>query len=130
MTGTLTSAEKESLAGDLADAHRRVIEAQRQLDRDVAEARQRGLSWSYIGAGLGISKQAAQQRYASVRVGLEDVPLPVDVSVIASSIPDDRADVDVATMPRCSCDRTFTTLRGLTRHRRSAGHPPHTMWEY
>ena len=33
------------------------------LDRFVAEARAAGCSWSQIGAALGVSKQAAQQRF-------------------------------------------------------------------
>src|SRR5919204_1140097 len=33
------------------------------LDRFVAEARAAGSSWSQIGAALGVSKQAAQQRF-------------------------------------------------------------------
>src|SRR5919198_5371454 len=33
------------------------------LDRFVAEARAAGCSWSEIGAVLGVSKQAAQQRF-------------------------------------------------------------------
>lgn len=68
--------ERVAVADDLARAARNAREAQRQLDRDVAEARQRGLSWSQIGDALGVSKQAAQQRYRSTRVSLDDQPLP------------------------------------------------------
>src|SRR3954468_9953157 len=34
------------------------------LDRYVAAARERGRPWSEVGATLGVSKQAAQQRFA------------------------------------------------------------------
>src|SRR5687767_856946 len=36
------------------------------LDHFVEEARQAGCSWSQIGAALGVSKQAAQQRHTTV----------------------------------------------------------------
>ena len=37
------------------------------LDHFVQEARSAGCSWSQIGTALGVSKQAAQQRHATVR---------------------------------------------------------------
>jgi plasmid stability protein len=37
-------------------------------DTAVQSGRQLGLSWSQIGSALGISKQAAQQRYAPARL--------------------------------------------------------------
>lgn len=44
---------------------RRIAEALERLTRGaVEEARQMGLSWSEIGEALGISKQAAHQKYA------------------------------------------------------------------
>src|SRR3954451_19847472 len=39
--------------------------AEELLDRYVAAAREDGRSWSEIGAALGVSKQAAQQRFVS-----------------------------------------------------------------
>src|SRR3954452_8706088 len=42
--------------------------AEELLDRYVAAARQDGRSWSEIGAALGVSKQAAQQRFVSTPV--------------------------------------------------------------
>lgn len=43
---------------------RRTAEALERLTREtVEEGRQFGLSWSEIGAALGISKQAAHQRF-------------------------------------------------------------------
>jgi hypothetical protein len=41
------------------------------MDRFVAGARDTGLSWTVIGDRLGVSKQAARQRYASRIEGLE-----------------------------------------------------------
>jgi hypothetical protein len=35
------------------------------LNRSVREARRAGLSWTQVGEALGISKQAAQQRFAA-----------------------------------------------------------------
>ena len=37
----------------------------RELATLVAKAREAGFSWSQIGAELGVSKQAAQQRYGT-----------------------------------------------------------------
>src|SRR3954471_19402623 len=42
--------------------------AEELLDRYVARAREDGRSWSEIGAALGVSKQAAQQRFVSTPV--------------------------------------------------------------
>jgi len=42
----------------------------------VAQARQQGVSWRDIGAALGMSKQAAQQRFAPLIAGLEASPSP------------------------------------------------------
>src|SRR3954470_5179945 len=50
-------------AVEVADDVRGV--ADELLDRYVAAARDDGRSWSEIGAALGVSKQAAQQRFAS-----------------------------------------------------------------
>lgn len=51
---------------------RRIIAAQRALEasreglaRAVNEAREAGDSWTIIGAALGVSKQAAQQRFGT-----------------------------------------------------------------
>lgn len=40
-----------------------VEEADRRIAENVAQLRFMGASWTEIGAGLGISKQAAQQRF-------------------------------------------------------------------
>lgn len=57
--------------------HRRIIAAAKQLEDAeeglrlaVAEARSGGYSWAMIGAALGTSRQAAQQRFA----GSEEAP--------------------------------------------------------
>src|SRR4051812_24392315 len=52
-----------SAAVDVADDVRDV--AEKLLDRYVAAAREDGRSWSEIGTALGVSKQAAQQRFMS-----------------------------------------------------------------
>lgn len=39
---------------------------ERQVAEAVGEARRAGLSWKRIGASLGISAQAAQQRYGTI----------------------------------------------------------------
>lgn len=57
-------------ASDAADlrrigaALRNVEEAERDLTEAVAAAREQGRSWAMIGMVLGISRQAAQQRFA------------------------------------------------------------------
>jgi hypothetical protein len=53
-------------AVEIADDVRGV--ADELLDRYVATAREDGRSWSEIGAALGVSKQAAQQRFVSTPV--------------------------------------------------------------
>lgn len=40
-------------------------EIDRMTTAIVAEARKAGLTWAEIGTALGVSKQAAQQRYGS-----------------------------------------------------------------
>lgn len=56
----------------LASASRRQQEladlGEQLLDHFVQEARTAGCSWSQIGAALGVSKQAAQQRHSAVRL--------------------------------------------------------------
>lgn len=49
----------------LTAAKRREVAAIRDVERIVAEARVVGVPWSVIADGLGVSKQAAQQRYGS-----------------------------------------------------------------
>jgi len=59
----LTSPELDVL--DWIDAaHRQASAAERTLAAAIARGRQTGHTWTAIGARLGISRQAAQQRYA------------------------------------------------------------------
>lgn len=53
----------------LANARRVVDEANNQLQLEVNEARLEGLTWKQIGEALGISKQAASQRFNRPQVG-------------------------------------------------------------
>lgn len=61
-----------SLAHDLDPAEGKLIRnaieralCEQRIAQDVVDARQAGISWKKIGATLGISAQAAQQRYGS-----------------------------------------------------------------
>lgn len=59
-------AKDENLAGALTQLEdmREIIEAaEAEIKHTVSFARQCGYSWAQIGAALGVSKQAAQQRY-------------------------------------------------------------------
>jgi hypothetical protein len=47
----------------VAGAHEQSTAAQRNLTAAVTRARQTGATWTLIGAQLGISRQAAQQRF-------------------------------------------------------------------
>jgi hypothetical protein len=51
------------------DAFRYIIQAQAQAAEHLHEAavaiRERGMTWEQIGAELGITRQAAQQRYGA-----------------------------------------------------------------
>lgn len=57
-----------------ATPHRRIIAASKALDeaedglrKAVANARAAGYSWAMVGASLGVSRQAAQQRFGRER---------------------------------------------------------------
>ncbi|MGY1709096.1 hypothetical protein ACI8AC_06250 [Geodermatophilus sp. SYSU D00758] len=45
-------------------ASKAVSAAEEELRKAVADARQAGDSWAMVGAALGISRQAAQQRFS------------------------------------------------------------------
>ena len=47
----------------VATAHEQTDAAERTLAAAVTRARQSGASWTAIGAQLGVSRQAAQQRF-------------------------------------------------------------------
>lgn len=65
--------------------------AQRRTDLDseqfgaVLEARLAGVSWARIGAALGVSAQAVQQRYSTISA------TPVDNQSVRAMIEQDRA---------------------------------------
>lgn len=48
---------------DLARLVARRVAVERQIEQAVVTARSEGVPWSLIASGLGVSKQAAQQRY-------------------------------------------------------------------
>lgn len=50
---------------EITAAADRQLAASAALNRTVRDARRAGLSWSQIGAALGTTKQAAQQRFAA-----------------------------------------------------------------
>lgn len=54
---------------DLTELVELRVEVDRALDVAVAGLREAGVSWTEIGRGLGISKQAARQRFVD-KVGL------------------------------------------------------------
>lgn len=63
---------------DIAAAQKAILAAQDRLDRAVRRARNAGHTWSEIGATLGTTRSAAQQRFRNVGA---DAPLknaPVD----------------------------------------------------
>jgi hypothetical protein len=58
--GSLERVQEAAAARDLA---------RRDLERAVEMARSDGASWATIGAALGVSRQAAWERFASRRAG-------------------------------------------------------------
>lgn len=58
-----TAAENPSDLRRIGLALRELADEQRELDEAVAAARENGRSWSEIGLVLGISRQAARERY-------------------------------------------------------------------
>jgi len=63
----------------ISTAHEQTKNAERHLTAAVARARQNGASWSVIGTQLGISRQAAQQRFTRASVD-ESTKLPTRAS--------------------------------------------------
>lgn len=57
--------DKKSALEDLGQQQQRILEMQAYLAPLAKQARLEGASWSAIGRQLGITKQAAQQRYGS-----------------------------------------------------------------
>jgi hypothetical protein len=58
-----TPAEDPGDLRRLGLALRALAEAQREVDQAVGDARAKGRSWGEIGLVLGISRQAARERY-------------------------------------------------------------------
>ncbi len=58
-----TPAEDPSDLRRIGLALRGLADAQREVDDAVAAARRNGRNWSQIGLALGISRQAARERY-------------------------------------------------------------------
>lgn len=52
----------------IATAHNQVIEVEQVLTAAITRARQTGTSWTAIGARLGTSRQAAQQRFTRASI--------------------------------------------------------------
>ena len=73
---TLAEETRAAAAGDAAARLHAAVETGRELtkigdalvERFVVEARKDGLSWARIGELVGISRRAAQERYAVVSV--------------------------------------------------------------
>jgi hypothetical protein len=61
--------------GWVATAHQQAGAAEATLAAAVTRARQRGATWSVIGAQLGVSRQGAQQRFTSCMAASKR-PLP------------------------------------------------------
>lgn len=64
--GLRTLEVNDGAAGrEIIQARRAVAQAERRLSEAVANARSGGYSWSAVGSLLGVSRQAAQQRFGS-----------------------------------------------------------------
>lgn len=50
---------------DIAEQQRRIAEMEKYLTAGVAQARLAGHSWAEIGVALGMSRQAAHQRFST-----------------------------------------------------------------
>jgi hypothetical protein len=71
---------KEQFATAITAAHVVADESRYTLQRWIDAGRRAGMSWSEIGAALGISKQAAQQRFGST----EDSESGADGEIVIS----------------------------------------------
>ena len=60
---TTTPAENPADLRRIGLALRRLADEQREVEEAVAAARENGRSWGMIGLVLGISRQAARERY-------------------------------------------------------------------
>ena len=67
-TDLLVSAERELREGNFYAAASDLLDVQREVERLMLRAvqgmREQGKSWDYIGAQLGVTRQAAHERWA------------------------------------------------------------------
>jgi len=64
----LTPGQEVDVLDWISTAHEQTKNAERSLTTAITRARQNGASWSTIGTRLGISRQAAQQRFTRASV--------------------------------------------------------------
>lgn len=57
--------QQVNVLSGLREAHEQLQRDEQQVERLVAAAREYGVSWSSIGSVLGVSKQAAWERFGS-----------------------------------------------------------------
>jgi hypothetical protein len=60
---------KEITLADIGEARRQERNAELELRRLVAHARRLGVWWEEIGTAMGVTKQAAQQRFGRDAIG-------------------------------------------------------------
>ena len=60
---------KEVMLDLITEADRRYRNAELELRLLIAQARKDGIWWEEIGAALGVTKQAAQQRFGRNAIG-------------------------------------------------------------
>jgi hypothetical protein len=79
--------------GWVASAHQHAGAAEATLAAAVTRARQSGATWSVIGAQLGVSRQGAQQRFASCKAAPKPTP-PTTTPLPGTSTPN-RQQLDI-----------------------------------
>lgn len=67
-TTELNAYGKRLLARMVADA-RKADAAEERLHRTVADCREAGIPWTFIGQALGVSRQAVTQRFSKPQTG-------------------------------------------------------------
>lgn len=61
---SVLSEHGQSLMDQVVTAARATVAAEAALYDAVGHAREAGIAWAVIGAGLGVSRQAAQERFS------------------------------------------------------------------